>query len=42
MTMEEHVRRFLELLSYVDFIKDENIKIHRFLSGLPTFYKDKF
>jgi hypothetical protein len=30
-----------ELLKYVDFIKDEKVKILRFLSGLPSFYGDK-
>jgi hypothetical protein len=41
MTMEEYVKRLFELLKYVDFIKDEKVKIHRFLSGLPSFYSDK-
>jgi hypothetical protein len=41
MTMEEYEKKFLELLRYVDFIKDEKVKIHRFLSGFPSFYKDK-
>ena len=40
MTMEEYEKIFLELLSYVDFIQDEKIKIKRFLSGLLAFYKD--
>jgi hypothetical protein len=31
MTMEEYEKRFFELLKYVDFIKDENVKIQRFL-----------
>jgi hypothetical protein len=31
----------LGLLKYVGFIKDENVKIQRFLSGLPSFYKEK-
>jgi hypothetical protein len=42
MTMEEYVNKFLELLRYVDLIRDENIKIWRFLSGMLTLYKDKF
>jgi hypothetical protein len=25
----------------VGFIKDEKVNIHRFLSGIPYFYKDK-
>jgi hypothetical protein len=41
MTMEEYEKRFFELLKYVDFIKDEKVKIERFLSGLPSFYNDK-
>jgi hypothetical protein len=28
-------------LKYVDFIKDEKVKIQRFISGLPSFYSDK-
>ena len=27
MTMEEYVKMFFELLKYVDFIKDEKVKI---------------
>jgi hypothetical protein len=41
MTMEEYENKFLGFLKYVGFIKDEKVKIHRFLSGLPSFYKDK-
>ena len=41
MTMDEYENRFFELLKYVDFIKDEKVKIQRFLSGLPFFYSDK-
>ena len=40
MTMQEYENKFLELLRYVNFIKDEKVKIQRFLSGLPTYYKD--
>jgi hypothetical protein len=40
MTMDEYEKRFFELLKYVDFIKDEEVKIQRFLSGLPSFYSD--
>jgi hypothetical protein len=31
MTMDEYEKRFFELLKYVDFIKDEKVKIQRFL-----------
>jgi len=40
MTMGEYEKKFLGLLKYVGFIKDEMAKIHIFLSGLPSFYKD--
>ena len=38
--MEEYENKFLGLLKYVRFIGDEKVKIQRFLSGLPTFYKE--
>jgi hypothetical protein len=41
MTIDEYERRFLELLKYVSFIKDETVKIHRYLSGLPSFISEK-
>jgi hypothetical protein len=41
MTTKEYGKKFLELLRYVDFIRDEKVKIHRFLSGFLSFYKDK-
>jgi hypothetical protein len=41
MTMGEYEKNFLVLLKYVGFIKDEKVKIHRFLSGMSSFYKDK-
>jgi hypothetical protein len=41
MTIDEYKRRFLELLKYVSFIKDEQVKIQRYLSGLPSFISDK-
>jgi hypothetical protein len=40
VTMDEYEKRFFELLKYVDFIKDEKVKIQRFLSWLPSFYSD--
>ena len=39
--MEEYANKFLELLRYVRYIKDEKVKIHPFLSGLPQYYKDR-
>ena len=41
MTIDEYERRVLELLKYVPFIKDETVKIQRYLSGLPTFLSEK-
>jgi hypothetical protein len=41
MTIDENERRFLELLKYVSFIKDEIAKIQRYLSGFPSFISDK-
>jgi hypothetical protein len=41
MTMEEYEKNFLGLLKYVGFIKDEKVKIQMFLSGLPSFHKNK-
>jgi hypothetical protein len=39
--MEEYENNFLGLLKYVGFIKDEKVKIQRFLSGFTFFYKEK-
>jgi hypothetical protein len=39
MIMEEYENKFLGLLKYAGFINDEKVNIHRFLSGLTTFYK---
>jgi hypothetical protein len=41
MTIDEYERRFLELLKYVSFIKDETVNIQRYLSGLSSFINDK-
>jgi hypothetical protein len=41
MTLDEYEKWFFELLKYVDFIKNEKVKIQRFLCGLPSFYSDK-
>jgi hypothetical protein len=41
MMIDEYERRFLEFLKYVSFIKDEQVNIHRYLSGLPSFINDK-
>jgi hypothetical protein len=41
MTMDEYEMKFLDFLRYVGFIKDEMVKIRRFMSGLHSFYSDK-
>jgi hypothetical protein len=41
MTMDGYDKCFFQLLKYVDFIKDEKVKIQSFLSGLPSFYSEK-
>jgi hypothetical protein len=41
MKMDEYEKRFFELLKYVDFIKDDKVKIQRFLSGLPSLFNEK-
>jgi hypothetical protein len=41
MIMDEYERRFFKFFRYVGFIRDKNVKIQRFLSGIPSFYSDK-
>jgi hypothetical protein len=41
MSIDEYEQRFLELLKYVPFIKDETVKIQRYLTGLPPSIGDK-
>ena len=41
LTMDAYEKRFLELLNYGYYIKDEKVKIQIFLSALPIFYRDK-
>ena len=41
MSMKELSRNFLILLRYVSYIINENSKIQRFLSYLPTSFKDR-
>ena len=37
---DEYTSRFLELLSYVPYLKDEKVKIQRFITRLLAAYKD--
>ena len=41
MTNDEYTSRFLELLRYVPYLKEEKTKIQRFISGFPTTYRDQ-
>ena len=41
LTMKEYADKSLELLRYVRYIKNDKVKIQRFLSGLPQSYKDR-
>jgi len=38
MTMDEYERIVLELLKYIDLIKNEQFKIQRFLLGIPSIF----
>lgn len=40
MTNEEYMTKFLELLRYVSYLKDEKAKVWRFFSGLPLAFRD--
>jgi hypothetical protein len=40
MTIDEYERIFLERLKYVPFIKDEQVNIQRYMSGIPSFIID--
>jgi hypothetical protein len=41
LTIDGYERRFLELMKYVSFIKDDIVKIQRYLSVFPSFINDK-
>jgi hypothetical protein len=40
MTMDDLINKFLELLRFVPYIKEDKVKIQQFLSCLPQSYKD--
>ena len=37
MTMDSFINKFLDMLHYVPYIKDEKVKIQHFLGCLPNF-----
>ena len=39
--MDEYANKFLELLRYVWYIRDEKVKFQWFLNGLPQSYKHR-
>jgi hypothetical protein len=39
--MNEYEKNLFELSRYVAFIKDEKVKIQRFMNGFPSFYNDR-
>jgi hypothetical protein len=41
LIIEEYVNKLFELLRYVPYIKDEKVKVKRFISGLPQTYQNK-
>jgi hypothetical protein len=41
MTMDDLINKFLELLRLVPYIREDKVKIQRFLSCLPQSYKAK-
>jgi hypothetical protein len=41
MTMDDYERKVLDLLKYVEFVKDEHVKIQRFMSGITSIFCDK-
>lgn len=41
MTDEEYMTKFLELLRYVPYLKDEKDKFQRFFSGVPLAFRDQ-
>ena len=40
-TMEEYTNKFLELLRYVRYIRDDKLRIYQFMSGIPQTYIDR-
>ena len=41
MTMEDLVNKFLDMLRFLPYIKEENVKFKRFLSSFPWSYNDR-
>ena len=41
MTMDDLINKFLELLRFIPYIREDKVKIQWFLSCLPQSYRDK-
>ena len=41
LTIDEFINKFLELMRYVPYIKDEKVKMKWFISGMPRSFRDK-
>jgi len=40
MIDEEYITKFMELLRYVPYLKDEKAKVWGFFSGFPLVFRD--
>jgi hypothetical protein len=40
LTIDEYINKFLELIRYVPYIKDEKVKMKCFISGIPQSFRD--
>ena len=41
LTIDKYINKFLELVRYVPYIKDERENMQRFISGLPQSFQDR-
>jgi hypothetical protein len=41
LTMDTYSKRFLDLLRYIPYLKDDKVRIQSFLNGLPQCYQDR-
>jgi hypothetical protein len=41
LTIDEYISKFLELLRYLPYIKEEKAKMQRFLNGIPQSFRDR-
>jgi hypothetical protein len=41
ITMDSYSKRFMDMLRYVPYLKDEKVRVKCFLNGLPQSYQDR-